>query len=835
MRFYFVRVRSRLAGECFAVLGIAAGVALLFASQSATSSLQNSVGVLERGLAGNATLQLRARDAHGFPQAVLSRVRSMAGVHAASPVLEADANAVGPRGQESVRLIGADSSLASLGGALVRRTSLAPFGNIGAIVLPAEVAHAIGVTRFGQEATLQVAGRATQAPLYAQLSGRSIGSLASSPVAIAPLSFVQEIAGLAGRLSRILVQPAKGAESRVRLALAKLAGDRLNVEGIGYDEDLLARAATASNQSTRLFAAIGALVGFLFAFNAMLLTVPQRRRLVAGLRRDGFDRRTVVGVLLLDAGMLGALSSVLGLLLGEELSRHLLHPDTTFLSLAFAIGGGRAIGWQGAAVACGGGLLAGACAVMIPLRDAIAGNPLAAVRLKAGRDAVRNSSWQALAGLMSLAAASLVLILLPQATVAGMGLLLCALLLELPLVLDVLLAMTRRLAERFARTAPHVAAMEVASVRPRAIAIAATGAVAVFGGVAIDGAHDDLLSGLLRASGEMNAATQLWVAPRGSYNLFDTAFLRPVDRARLERLPGVSAVSVYRSSLLDYGERRVLAIAPPPSFAGALLAHELMRGDARSTARRLRAGGWVVLSQAIAEEHGVRIGQTVTLPTPRPTALRVAALSTNLSWAPGAVVMSPADFARAWASPDASAYAVSLDPNVSPAREARRIERLIGPGSALAVRTSAQRARAQRTLDQRALARLTQIAVLIPIAAVLAMAAAMGAMIWQRRVRLAALRLDGLSRAELWASMVIESLLLLAAGCVLGALFGLYGQQLADRVLAETVNFPVVRSLTAAAVLSSLTPMALTAALALVVPGYLASGVPGALALYESS
>jgi hypothetical protein len=40
-----------------------------------------------------------------------------------------------------------------------------------------------------------------------------------------------------------------------------------------------------------------------------------------------------------------------------------------------------------------------------------------------------------------------------------------------------------------------------------------------------------------------------------------------------------------------------------------------------------------------------------------------------------------------------------------------------------------------------------------------------------------------------------ESVLLLAVGCTVGAVFGLYGQQLADRALAHVVNFPsLIRS-----------------------------------------
>ena len=38
----------------------------------------------------------------------------------------------------------------------------------------------------------------------------------------------------------------------------------------------------------------------------------------------------------------------------------------------------------------------------------------------------------------------------------------------------------------------------------------------------------------------------------------------------------------------------------------------------------------------------------------------MAALSTNIGWAPGAIVMNAADYARAWVSHDASAYNVLL-------------------------------------------------------------------------------------------------------------------------------------------------------------------------------
>jgi putative ABC transport system permease protein len=833
LRLYRVRLRARMLQECFAVVGIAAGVALLFSSQVASSSLLSSVAQLSRGIVGHASLQLLARDPHGMPQATLARVRRIAGVRVAAPLYEASANAIGPRGSESVELIGADASLGELGGALVRDTKLAPFGGIGAVVLPSSVASVTGVRRFGQEATFQIAGRSTQAPLYAQLGRGRIGALAASPIAVAPLQFAQEMAGRPGRVSRILVRTAAGRAGSVRAALQRLAGGRLNVEGVDYDERLFSRAAAASNQSTALFAVISALVGFLFAFNAMLLTVPQRRRLIADLRRDGYPPRTVIAVLLFDALVLGAAACALGLVLGDELSIHLFGAAPGYLSSAFAVGAQRVVTWQSALIAGGGGMLAAIVAVLSPLRDILSRDPLAAIGTRERAGSARVGAWTALAGAACLLASVAILLAAPQAAIAGTILLVLAMLCALPLAFGLALAAMRRLAPRIVSAVPHVAAMELGATRARAVAIAATGAIAVFGSVAIQGAHADLLSGLEGAAHDMNAFTDVWVAPAGSYNLLNTAPFAPTDRARLERVPGVRAVRDYRGGLLDVGERRVWVIAPPASATPLLPASQLVEGGLGQASARVRAGGWAVVSQALAAERHLRIGRAFTLPSPNPMRVRVAALSTNIGWPPGAIVINAQDFARAWGSDEIAGYNVLLEPGVSTPRVLAGLRAALGPGSGLAVQSAAHHAERQRTLSRQGLARLTQIAVLIMLGAVLAMAAAMGTMVWQRRPRLAKLKLEGFPRAELWRTVLLESAVLLGVGCASGAAFGLLGQQLLDRALANVINFPVVRSLALPATVTSAALVFAAAVAATALPGYLAAGVSPAVALQD--
>jgi putative ABC transport system permease protein len=596
--------------------------------------------------------------------------------------------------------------------------------------------------------------------------------------------------GLAGRVSRILVQPAAGAEADVRAALIRLAAGRLNVEGAGYDEALFAKAAAASNQSTALFAVISALVGFLFAFNAMLLSVPQRRKLIADLRRDGYTPRTVIGVLLLDALVLGVLACVLGLAIGEELSIHLFHSNPGYLSSAFAVGSQRVVGFKSVAVGCGGGMLAAIVAVLSPLRDILSRDPLAAIASteRVGRGAV--SGRLMFVGAVCLAAATVVLLAAPKLAILGVVFLIASLLLLLAVPLAALLGLVRRLAPTITSAVPHVAVMELDAARARAVAIAATGAIAVFGSVAIQGAHGNLLSGLENAAHDMNAFTDVWVSPAGSYNLLKTTPVHPDAEGQAGRAAGGA-----RGADLP---RRAAGHRRAPSVGDR--ATDAVDGPAAADAAR---------GKQPAPGHGTGQGRRLGRPLPgarrrTPSAHRRSgrAAHPQPEQLPGRSAVH-----QHWLGARRDHHERGRLRTRVGQHERQRVQRpdgarrLAGPGrprDPTALGSSSgwpwkprSSTPTSSALSRQGLQRLTQIATLILIAAVLAMAAAMGNMVWQRRPRLAKLKLEGFSRVELWRTIMLESLLLLGAGCLSGAAFGLYGQQLLDRALANVINFPV--------------------------------------------
>jgi putative ABC transport system permease protein len=833
LHLYRVRMRARLLQEVFAVIGIAAGVALLFASQIASTSLSSSVGSLNSGIVGRAQLQLTARSAEGMPETLLKEVRSTPGVKVAAPLLEASAQAIGPKGRESVQLVGADPSLTKLHGSLVEKTKLSPFAGFAAVVLPAPLASKLGVKKFGSTVHLKVAGHTAEASLYARLHAKQIGGLVSSPIAITTLSAAQEIVGYGHTVSRILVQAEAGRTGAVRDALLRLAKGRLGVQSANYDTQLFSVAAEATNQSTQLFAVISALVGFLFAFNAVLLTVSQRRRLIADLRRDGYTPGAVLSVVLFDALVLGVIACALGLFVGDELSIHLFHSTPGYLTSAFAIGSARVVSAQSIIIAVGGGLLAALVAVLSPFRDIVSKDPLAAIAPREGGAFTRTGIF-AVCGIALLGAAVAILLADAQEAVIGTVLLTVAMLFLLPLPLSLGLATVRWLAPRFVSAVPHVAVMELKAGYARALAITATGAIAVFGAVAIEGAHRDLLHGLDNAASETNALTDLWVAPAGSYDRLFTAPFR-VDAkalAALRALPQVSSARLYRGGFLNVGARRSWVIAPPDDANPLLPGGQLTQGDPAQASSQLRHGGWVVLSKALADQLHLKIGQSFTLPAPAPLTVRLAGVSTNIGWAPGAILMSAGEYQQGWGS-SVSAYDVLLKPGVSQASGIAAVKSALGGHTGLGVQAAGARAAQLRAVSRQGLQRLSQIATLILIAAVLAMAAAMGAMIWQRRPRLAKLKLEGFSPSELWRTVLVESLILLGAGCVTGALFGLLGEQLLDRALANVIDYPVVYSIDAPLALIVLAVVTAAATLVVSAPGWFAARVPAGLALQD--
>jgi putative ABC transport system permease protein len=815
-----LRARSVVVQDLFAVAGIAVGVALLFASQVASTSLTGSVQKLSGELVGSARYQLDARGPAGVGEGVLAQAREIPGVKVALPVLERQVDVIGPTGRRlSVDLIGADPRFAHFAGPGLRRFSAAVLAAQRTIALPAPIATAIGAGAL-ETIKLQVGAQVVTTLLGVTLGGEDIGSLADSPVALAPIGYAQRLTGMTGRIDRVFIDAQPGRERGVEAGLRRLAATyHVNDEPAAWDVKLFAVAALPENQGETLFSAIGALVGFMLAINAMLITVPRRRRLLAHVRSQGATRRMGLQILLFDALVLGVLGSAAGLGLGDLLSIGVLRSTPGYLSFAFPVGNGRIITWQCVVIAVAAGMAAAAVGVLWPLRDAF--------RQRRPRRTAPGHRWvlaRAATSVVGIAVTTGVLIFAPQESNLGNFALIVALLCASPFVFAAVLGLFARLQPTLNRPSPRMTLthLRVPATRVRSLAIVATCAVAVFGVVSIQGAQQNLERGLDASARNIDSGAGIWVTPRGESNAFATTpFTYPGGPSALARIPGVRNVGVYSGSFLSWGDRRLWVLAPPAGDLHPIPASQIAAGNLALADSRLREGGWAVISKGLAAEHGLHVGDTFTIPSPEPRRFRVAALITNLGWPPGAIILNAGEYARAWGAGEPSAWWIAVTPGARPAAVRAAVQRALGPNTGLVAETTAEREHRHITLASQGLLRLTQIRLLVLIAAMLAITGALGSLIWQRRGYVAFVRVLGFRRPVLWRWLLWESAILLGVGCWTGAVFGIYGQLLMTHALASVTGFPTSYRVEALVALSTVTLVSVAAVALVAMPGYL--------------
>jgi putative ABC transport system permease protein len=836
VRLYGWRLRRHTAQELLAGGGIAVGVALIFGVMLANSSIVGSAEELTRSIEGRAKLELAARSEAGFPEALSERAARLRGVAISAPILHQNVELVGPSGRTEARMVGVTPNLVQLGGIATQSLGAGAALVSGGIGLPASVAEAIGA-QPNRYVTLRASGVARRVLVRVVLGSATIGAVAESPVAVALLPEAQQLMGRASRVSQLLIVPAKGEGERLRAQLRRLVGPGVYVGPADQELALLRATARPSEQATTMFAALGGMVGFLLTFSAMLLTAPERRRYVADLRMQGYDWRQVLLVLGFEATMLGVIASLAGVGLGLLLSRLFFAHVPVYLAFAFPIGGQQVVKAGTVLVALGAGLLATLLASAQPALDLLPSRPRDAASRRSGgaEQALPRRAEVALAALSLLLVLSVTAIVLasPSLTLLGGVLLAVATFALIPPVFALASHLFGRAGEHLRGSAHVLATRELRATPMRSVALAGVAALAVFGSVAIGGARADLMRGLDKATVEFFSSADVWVTT-GLNDLTTTSFRAQGQAAAIRRLPIVSSVRLYQGGLLDIGSRRLWIRARPPGDPVVLQRSQLIAGRYAQASALIRRGGYAAVSEGFAGERNLHLGKRFALPTPSGWApLRVAAITTNVGWPPGAITISSRDYRRYWRSSEPAAFEVSLKPGVSPQAGARAVRRALAGDSSLRVQSVGERDAQFESNARQGLRSLSQISTLLLVAAALAVAAALSASIWQRRPRLASLKLQGYDRRQLWRALLTESAFVLAIGCLAGALLGEYGHVLAGRELRLTTGFPAPFALGGMHVLLTLALVAGIALLVVAVPGLAAARVPARASFQE--
>ncbi|MEO5939629.1 MAG: FtsX-like permease family protein [Candidatus Limnocylindrales bacterium] len=759
------------------IIGIALGIAVLYASLATDAGISASIDRTVRDLVGRADLRVESFGPTGLSAASLAAIEQAPGVALAAPALErrtylgpaaADPNAapapvtvlgVDPTREASVR------DLVLIGGA-----TLSSPDSFQALVTQT-LATANGAT-LGSSISLQ----AGDAPIDLTVvgivagSGPLIGS--DGRTVILPLRTMQRIFDddTVSRVDVIAGEGASPAEVAAAIAVALTSGPY--VLSAPADVAAALRSTTADFRSTTaLIAAVALFVGAFLIFNTLSMTVSERVRELGLLRAAGATRRQLVGFVVVQAVILGLLGALLGLVAGFVLAELMAIDLRSIATIPFERVDPTA-GAIGAVVVIGLGVTI--AAAIEPARRAGSIPPVEALRDRVDPGAARRARLRWLVGVFVVVGIAGLLAWPRDAGTSGLArsglvyLVLFAAVLASPLVLGALGRLAGlpfrgvlRLEERLARAS---------IVRDRSRTTLTVGALAI--GLA-------MVVAVGAVAHQSRLAATAWLSEVIPGDELVTS-IRPIALdeeviAELAAVDGVERVSPFAVfEVARDGVRLDAAAIVGRDFAadGRL---RFVAGDRAAALAGLDEGGVAILPRSVADRIGLTVGSTLTLAVGegRVVDLRIAGIAERTL--PGtvgeAVLVGWPDATAVFGVEGAEVLAVRY----APGRAAEATPRLEAAArlAALEPNPVANVAGAVDSALGQVFGLFDTLAIVAVIVAALGIVNTLTVSVLERVRELGVLRAAGMTRGQVRRTVVVEAGILGIVGSIIGIVTGL--------------------------------------------------------------
>lgn len=755
-------------------LGVALGVAVLFAGLATNASIESSIDSTVADLVGRSQLRVAAFAETGLSTETLQAIADTPGVAVTAPALQRrtyvlpdiDARAVLP---PPVTVLGIDPSaeprlhdLHLIAGSLLREP------NEPSAMISERLAEEDGYA-LGSPLALQGGGDRVTYRVIGILAGDGPLNGAFGRIVVVPLQTAQAVFGETA-VTRVDVGLAAGAE------VATVSGaleDRLRLEPyvLSTPPEIAAelRASTSDFQATTsLIAVIALFAGAFLAFNTMSMSVVQQVRDVALLRAAGATRRQVTQFMLAQAVALGALGALAGVGLGVLLAAGMV----AFVRTVGAVTLQRpAIALDVAAVAFLVGLGVTIAAALEPARRA---GRIAPVEALATRPELPATQWARLRWLAAVFVLVTIMGLLvsPRGDGFAQSLVVYAVLLGGTLLIPVVLPLVARLA-----TSPFALVLRFdARLARGSILRDPSRTTLTLGALTIGLAMIMALGGVGQHA---RAAAVAWIADVIPGELVLSS-IRPVAvdegiatevRAAVPGIARISPIATF-SIALNGARTDAAAVVGADMLADGRL--RFTAGDRATALAALDAGGAAILPASLASRLPLAIDQVLTVPTAagQPLDLRVVGIvERSIPGSTGEALLLGWGDATALGVAGADVFAVRFAPD-APAG-ARDTLKAVATTYALDLVTLD---RIKGAVDD-ALVRI--FGLFDALAAVAVLIAALGIVntltmnVLERVREIGILRAVGMTRRQVWRSVVVEAGILGLAGSLLGVVLGL--------------------------------------------------------------
>lgn len=777
-------LQQRWSRAVLVVASIALGVATLVATRALNLSMWSAAHVASRPLSGIADLHVSNGDA-GVRRDLAADLIRVPGVRSVEPLVV-----------EMVALPDLDNRMALLVGiepATAAREN--PWGvKVSNSALPAYVTARllgkkpalVGIELYRilpQQFRIVAAGRSHELTRIEPVEASGPAAALGGNVLYMDVAAASELVDRPGYVTRIDVTLEAGADrEEVRGRLEQALKNVAEVRTPEASDQSVHDAMDGLQIGFSLCGAGALVVGLFLVYNALAVSVAERRHEIGILRSLGATRGQIWILFVGEATLLGLVGAVLGMPIGYLLANLGLGPMQKVFRDLFGTSEAReVILTTGTLVgASAAGVVTALLAALVPAVRASTEEPAHAVRRVPPPTGFRHLTLQVTISLALILAGAACMVLRPylpaRTGIYGcLILILLGLLLLIPLLAAILARMFRPVVRRFFGIEVRLAVENILRSPAR------TGLVitALSAGVAL----------VLQTAGVIRSNEDVvlgWIDQSILADLFVTS-VSPIsgtgqnvplkeelgeEMARID--PGISAVLPVRFRRVDFRDKRVFLIAlDARAYARA--------GKSRSTNPdldlypRLAGAGTpkVLVSDNFAALYRVKEGDVISVRgRDGPVELQVAGVVVDYSWNLGTLIMDRARYKEHFNDPLVDVFDVFLKPDAD--REAARaaVRKNWEAQHALVVLTREEfRERIHGIITSLYDIAYAQEAV-VGVVAALGVVTALLISVMQRRSEIGILRAIGATRAQVLRSVLAEATLMGLIGTIIGLLLG---------------------------------------------------------------
>ncbi len=802
-------IRKHQTRSALIVLSIALGVATLVATQALNKGLKASVQDSVNPLANMADL-LVGNGQTGVPADLAQRIEKMnlPGVESATPFIQwrislptLDNKVIWLLGVDAKRTGKQDDLTGELEklGIRVELASLTGLEKLGLLVAPPALVSP-NLARELKAANLRTfqLRNAGGTPLFTNygtidFSGSDLPLKDSSVVVMrladaARLCFPEK----PDYVHQINIKLKPGTDPVKAIAtLSEALGDTATVQSVDANRQMITDVTAGLEVGLAVGGACALVVGMFLVYNALSVSVAERRHDIGILRSVGATRRQIASLFVAESFGMGLVGSALGLPLGWFLAWLAVKPMAGVISEMLVPIDSASVdipGWL-IGVALNSGTLVAVVASLFPALEAAGEEPADAVR-RVPRVATPFLIFAQFAGIGVFTGLGILLAiyrqLLPHrlGMFAGVTCLFIGGLIATPLLASLLGRIIQPLFRHFLGLGGRLAADNLVRAPGRTGIVIA--ALAATGGLLVQTA------GFLKSTRE---AIHGWVEEKIAADLFVTCGSSLTSggaglsmdeslRQKLEASDGVETVLPVRFCRLDYDplglphaakdKKRIIYLVAMDTHAFVKLGKD--RPLAKSLAKfpDLAVPGRVVVSDNFAHLYKVKVGDKLTLPADGKTIeVEVVGTVVDYSWNRGTIIMDRSWFREVYRDRQIDVFDLFLKPGADAALVRDDLMKTHGQKEALFIVNRADVHSEVNSMLQKVYSLAYAQQIVVGMVALLGVVSALFISVLQRRRELGLLRAVGATRSQILWSVLAEAILMGVIGAVVGFAIGL--------------------------------------------------------------